>query len=111
MKSTPIPFAILALLALGLVLGACQSPADEASLAEDATVTTAADAVAFDKAATVQPGGARLWQETCARCHNYRRPGSRTDSQWRVIIHHMRVRANIPGSDAREILRFLQAAN
>jgi len=29
----------------------------------------------------------------------------------KLIVHHMRVRANIPAPDAQEILRFLQAAN
>ena len=109
MKTTSIPLAVLALLALGLIVGACQSPSVEAQLADEKTVTTDADAIG--KATAVEPGGARLWQQTCARCHNYRQPHSRSDSEWRLIVHHMRVRANIPASDAREILRFLQAAN
>ena len=108
MKSSSIPLAVLAL-ALALIIGACQSPPENARLADKTTVTTDTDAVG--EPGSVEPGGARLWQQTCARCHNYRRPRSRTDEQWKLIVHHMRVRANIPASDAREILRFLQAAN
>ncbi|MHC4956267.1 MAG: hypothetical protein ACYTGZ_20690 [Planctomycetota bacterium] len=108
MNSKRILIAVVFLLALGLIAGACQSPPDDARLDEGSTVESTGE---MAKAASVEPGGARLWRQTCARCHNYRRPASRTDSQWRLIVHHMRVRANIPASDAAKILRFLQAAN
>jgi hypothetical protein len=31
-----------------------------------------------------------------------------TPVQWQIIVHHMRVRANITGSDARAIADFLK---
>lgn len=118
MNITTIPLAVAAFLALGIFLGACQSVDESAQLAGDeAVAATASDSsdsdgeTAAKKAAVVEPGGARLWAETCARCHNYRRPRSRTDAQWEIIVRHMRVRANLPGDEAREILRFLKAAN
>ena len=58
-----------------------------------------------------QKGGAQLWGENCARCHNYRPPQYYSDAQWDLIVHHMRVRANLTGAEAREITKFLQASN
>lgn len=52
--------------------------------------------------------GARLWADNCIRCHNLRPPESLTDSQWEVVIHHMRVRANLTADEHRAILAFLQ---
>lgn len=55
--------------------------------------------------------GALIWATTCDRCHNTRDPQEFRDDQWSVIISHMRVRAGLTGSDAREVLAFLQASN
>lgn len=58
-----------------------------------------------------EKGGAQLWADNCMRCHNYRQPLERSDREWDTIVHHMRVRANLPAEQARLILRFLKAAN
>ena len=65
-----------------------------------------------DKAAS-QPskGGAQLWAENCIRCHNARDPRSYTDSEWTVVMHHMRVRANLTAEEHRAILEYLKASN
>ncbi len=55
--------------------------------------------------------GAKAWAETCARCHNMRDPKELRDEQWRATISHMRVRANLTGGEARDILAFLQGVN
>ena len=55
-------------------------------------------------------GGAEL-AETCNRCHNARPPQYYSDGQWDVIVHHMRLRANLTGEEARTIAEFLKAAN
>ncbi len=55
--------------------------------------------------------GAQLWANNCIRCHNYRAPKSLSDEKWEVVVTHMRVRANLTGGEARQILQFLQAAN
>ena len=55
--------------------------------------------------------GSELWGETCTRCHNVRPPDYYSDSQWETIVHHMRRRANLTGSEARKIAEFLKTAN
>lgn len=55
--------------------------------------------------------GARLYSDTCGRCHNLRPATERTDANWTTIVAHMRARAVIGKSDARAILAFLQATN
>jgi nitrate/TMAO reductase-like tetraheme cytochrome c subunit len=46
----------------------------------------------------------------CLRCHNIRPPTMYSDAQWDVILHHMRLRANITGQEQRAILEFLKSA-
>ena len=58
-----------------------------------------------------EAGGARLWEQNCSRCHYYRQPLTRSDQEWAIIVHHMRVRANLTAEEQRKITRFLQAAN
>lgn len=57
------------------------------------------------------PDAAKLWAQNCSRCHNLRPAKSFSDAQWDTIVHHMRVRGNITGSDARLIAEFLKGAN
>lgn len=61
--------------------------------------------------AAVAARGAKAWADNCASCHNSRSPLDYNDSQWAVATAHMRVRANLPGDVARDILVFLQAGN
>lgn len=55
--------------------------------------------------------GARAWVDNCMRCHNLRPPNERSDREWEIIVHHMRVRANLTADEHRLILGFLKAAN
>jgi nitrate/TMAO reductase-like tetraheme cytochrome c subunit len=55
--------------------------------------------------------GQELWSDNCQRCHNLRSPDMQTPVQWQIIVHHMRVRANITGADARAITDFLKSAS
>ena len=55
--------------------------------------------------------GAKLWAETCNRCHNMRDPKEFSDEYWDTIVKHMRVRAGLTGQDSRDITAFLQSAN
>lgn len=57
------------------------------------------------------PDGAKLWAQTCTRCHNTRPATSFSDAQWVVITHHMRIRANLTGPETRAILAFLKEGN
>jgi hypothetical protein len=52
--------------------------------------------------------GAELYSINCNRCHAERFPTERTGAQWKTIMLHMQVRANIPVSQARLILQYLQ---
>jgi mono/diheme cytochrome c family protein len=67
--------------------------------------TNAAPAVAVAKAPIT---GAELYSIHCNRCHPERYPTERTAAQWKTIMLHMQVRANIPGQQARLILQYLQ---
>lgn len=55
--------------------------------------------------------GAKLWSQTCARCHNLRGPSEFSDKNWNVITMHMRVVGPLPGQDVRDIRAFLKASN
>ena len=52
--------------------------------------------------------GAELYSMHCNRCHAERYPTERTAAQWKTIMLHMQVRANIPAAQARRILQYLQ---
>ncbi len=52
--------------------------------------------------------GAELYSIHCNRCHPERYPTERTAAQWKTIMLHMRVRANLPGQQAQTILKYLQ---
>jgi hypothetical protein len=54
--------------------------------------------------------GEELWSNNCLRCHNIRPPTMYSNAQWDVIVHHMRVRANITGQEQRAIVEFLKSA-
>jgi hypothetical protein len=54
--------------------------------------------------------GEELWSNNCLRCHNIRPPTMYNDAQWDVIVHHMRLRANITGQEQRAIVEFLKSA-
>lgn len=76
------------------------------------TAQAAQDQAAADPSADARPkGGAQVWAQNCMRCHNLRRPRERSDREWEVIVHHMRVRANLTAEEHRLILGFLKAAN
>src|SRR5512135_2179689 len=51
--------------------------------------------------------GAELYSMHCNRCHPERYPTERTAAQWKTILMHMRVRANLPAEQARTILKYL----
>ncbi len=52
--------------------------------------------------------GIELWSIHCNRCHTYRGSNEFTAAHWQNIVMHMRVRANLPAAQAREILKYLQ---
>jgi len=61
-----------------------------------------------EQAKPKQLTGAELYAIHCNRCHPERYAPERTATQWKTILTHMRVRANLPAEQARTILKFLQ---
>lgn len=93
-----MPLLIIAAVAAGLIYG-CQD--SKIGSAYPTTMASPEDG----------KGGAQLWAENCARCHNMRPPTEFSSDQWQVIVHEMRVRANLTGQEQRKILEFLQSAS
>jgi mono/diheme cytochrome c family protein len=62
----------------------------------------------INKPAKEKLTGAELYQVNCNRCHAERYPTEFTPAQWKTVMIHMRVRANLPAAQAREILKYLQ---
>ena len=68
-------------------------------------------ATAAESGPSTELSGEELWTMNCQRCHNVRPPTMYSGAQWDVIVHHMRVRANITGEEQRAILEFLKSSN
>ncbi|MGO8927437.1 MAG: c-type cytochrome [Limisphaerales bacterium] len=60
------------------------------------------------KAAKKKLSGADLYAINCNRCHPERYATEWTAAQWKTIMLHMRVRANLPADQAKAILKYLQ---
>jgi cytochrome c5 len=58
-----------------------------------------------------EPDGQELWSNNCQRCHNLQSPAMYSPAQWDIIVHHMRVRANLTGADQRAITEFLKSSS
>ena len=67
-----------------------------------------ASPAAKPKPAIHKLSGAELYSIHCNRCHPERYPTERTAAQWKTILLHMRVRANLPAEQSRTILKYLQ---
>jgi nitrate/TMAO reductase-like tetraheme cytochrome c subunit len=78
-------------------------PASREKAAESSSAVTSAS--------SMQLSGQELWSMNCQRCHNMRSPAMYSDAQWDVIVHHMRVRANITGAEQRAIADFLKSGS
>lgn len=95
-------FAILAsaiyAISLALVTGADTST----------NSTAAAPPADTAKKAPTKLTGTELYAIHCNRCHPERYPTERTAAQWKTLLTHMRVRANLPADQAKAILKYLQ---
>ena len=60
------------------------------------------------KAEKKKLSGADLYAIHCNRCHPERYPTEWTAAQWKTIMLHMRVRANLPATQAKTIAKYLQ---
>ena len=111
MKQLPILHTLIGVTVLTVT---CLSGCHKDSTIADATMETAeagSELSASDAVSPIRKDGARAWVQNCMRCHNLRDPQERSDREWEIIVHHMRVRANLTADEHRLILEFLKAAN
>ncbi len=78
------------------------------SNAGKATVEKSSTAKLPDAKPVTKLTGAELYKVNCNRCHPERYPTEWNSAQWQTIMIHMRVRANLPAAQAREILKYLK---
>jgi hypothetical protein len=76
--------------------------------AKQKTATESSSAISNDSYMGLS--GEELWSNNCMRCHNIRPPTMYGNAQWDVIVHHMRLRANVIGQEQRAIVEFLKSA-
>lgn len=53
--------------------------------------------------------GAQLYAVNCNRCHEERFPKEFTAVEWKTLMLHMRVRANLTADESKKILKYLQS--
>lgn len=101
----------LAVLAVVVAVGCHSSTKDTSAPVTSSGTVTHMMAMQDSTAPTEKKAGSELWAENCTRCHNARPPQYYSDATWDIIVHHMRLRANLTGEEARAIAEFLKAAN
>ncbi len=94
------------LLAAGAGMAAAAAVVCLSSGCASSAGTSAPDAAAT--APKAELSGVELYAINCNRCHAERYPAEFTDGQWKTLMTHMRVRANLPAKQARLILTYLQ---
>lgn len=52
--------------------------------------------------------GASIYAANCNRCHPDRFPVERIRSHGNTILIHMRVRANLPAEQAKQVLQYME---
>ncbi len=85
---------LLATSATSMMSAGCRSPMGSAGLGQTSSSAPA--------------GGAELWADNCARCHNMRPPDQYSSKEWGIIMIHMRVRAGLTGEEGQAIRAFLE---
>ncbi len=97
---------------LALITAAVLAVSGALALSADAPADNKAEAKAEKKPAA-KPSrkkltGPELYAINCNRCHPERYPTEWNPSQWKTLLLHMRVRANLPAKQAKAILKYLQ---
>jgi len=104
-----LTIVLSALAPLALLMGA-EGTSEKAPKTEKPAAQKS-EADTSNKKANTAPkklSGAELYSMHCNRCHPESYPTERTAAQWKTIMLHMRVRANLPAEQARTILKYLQ---
>ena len=104
-----IAFPVLFVVGVTVYAVGCKSSAQPQATTDSAEPK--ASPIAHMMAVPEKKAGSELWADNCTRCHNARPPQYYSDVQWDIIVHHMRLRANLTGEEARSIAEFLKAAN
>jgi cytochrome c5 len=94
-----------------LIVVVAASSWDALAGSKERSETASSSSSAERSEASAQLSGEELWSNNCQRCHNIRSPSMYTPAQWEIIVHHMRVRANITGAEQRAIADFLKSAS
>lgn len=104
-----IPVAVLRTLALATALAAagCATGRDNVDIKPPEVKVAGSDPGASPM--PKPPGGAELYAINCNRCHPERSAIERSALEWKTVMLHMRVRANLPATQANAILEYLQA--
>lgn len=108
-SAVTIGVVVAGLLATFSVVSGCHNGGPAAVTTENQGVTNDLPGAFAENDRTT--GGALVWAQNCMRCHNLRRPHERSDREWDLIVHHMRVRAGLTAQEHRLIVEFLQSAN
>jgi cytochrome c5 len=108
-----VAVAAIYVAAIAFVTGSNVKAEDAKPAEPKAADTKAKDSKANDskpekKAEIKKLSGAELYQINCNRCHPERYPTEFNSAQWKTIMTHMRVRANLPAAQAKLILKYLQ---
>ena len=103
-----LAFALAAVVLCGLTPALSAAETETAPAPTNSVPAKASPPAAKPVAPKKQLTGAELYSIHCNRCHPERYPTERTAAQWKTIMLHMQVRANIPGNQARLILGYLQ---
>jgi hypothetical protein len=94
---------------LGMILVQAEPPKTDSTTTQTNSVALQTNAPAAEQPVLKQQlTGAELYSMHCNRCHPERYPTERTAAQWKTIMLHMQVRANIPPGQAKLILQYLQ---
>ena len=91
----------LAVATLYTLSATCLSAADAKPAKETKTAKS-------DKSDKKKLTGAELYAINCNRCHPERYPTEWNPAQWKTLMLHMRVRANLPAGQAKTIIKYLQ---
>lgn len=110
----PSRLSIFAIMGIGwltacFVLSGCHEA--QTTIEPSQTASTQDNPEGVFEQETQVKGGAQVWAQNCMRCHNLRRPRERSDREWDIIVHHMRVRGNLTAEEHRLIREFLRSAN
>ena len=93
---------------LGAVLLGCCTDLLWSAETNDVATASKPEQKTEKKAGKKQLTGAELYAINCNRCHPERYPTEWKSAEWKTVMLHMRVRANLPAAQAKRILKYLQ---